>query len=499
MRKPRVLIIDDSKLVRKWCSAALIKYGIVVETCINGKEGLKKVLDFHPDVVLTDLEMPVMDGMAVISALKQDEETSHIPIIAFTASNDLKSKIKVLEAGANDFLSKETDQAELVARVKSQFRIKLLEDGLIHERNKFFNILNDLSEAIVILDYGGRIIFLNNSTRSMLGAPNLKTEEGDLDSLLVNVERKEELLRALKAGKLENFEMSAVKDEVRRDFIVNAGPVFLPEQKKHGWALILRDITQEKQMEAMKAEFYSMIVHDLRSPITVINGYIKLILSGKTGVLTGTQREFLTGARERANAMLKLVDEFLTVSKFDASFVNLDIRETDLVEVVKKSVDDMNFIAGDKQVKISFEQIGEVPLISADPDKLGKVFGNLIDNAVKYTMGGGAVKVRVSAGKEKARVAVEDSGIGIDAGEIAHVFDRYRRMSTAKKRKIKGTGLGLAIVKEIIEAHSGKVWVESRAGKGSTFFVEIPLNKTNSEIQNLKDPGSRKRFLQKVD
>jgi|GEM_PF-5728606 len=72
-------------------------------------------------------------------------------------------------------------------------------------------------------------------------------------------------------------------------------------------------------------------------------------------------------------------------------------------------------------------------------------------------------------------------------------------MSTAKKRKIKGTGLGLAIVKEIIEAHSGKVWVESRAGKGSTFFVEIPLNKTNSEIQNLKDPGSRKRFLQKVD
>jgi signal transduction histidine kinase len=498
MRKPKVLVVDDSGLVRKWCTKVLEENGMQVNTCRDGKQGLNRVFSYRPDVIITDLEMPVMDGLKFIKALRKCRDTAHLPVIAFTSKNDLEDKVRVLTAGANDFLHKESDEAELVARVKSQFRLKLLEDDLINERNKFYNILNDLVEAVVIVDHRRRVVFMNVAARDLLEVSS--GEEGgiDLEELLAGSPHAKNLMHSLDHDGTIRGELELGEGEEKRFFEVSAAPVFLAAGEAPGKTLILRDVSQEKKMEEMKAVFYSMIAHDLRSPITVINGYLKLILSGKAGEINETQREFLSDTRNRANAMLRLVDEFLTFSEFNTSFVDLELTEVDVERILREVMHSLEFIAESKNIEAKLEVNGKIPRIIADPDKLHKVFINLYDNALKYTMDGGRVRLLLTPVEGGIQVGVSDNGIGIDEEEMKYVFDRFRRMSTAKKKRIKGTGLGLAIVKEIVDAHHGRVWVESEAGKGSTFFVFLPSNK-GSRLEKGLANESRDPVLQEMN
>jgi signal transduction histidine kinase len=219
-----------------------------------------------------------------------------------------------------------------------------------------------------------------------------------------------------------------------------------------------------------------MIAHDLRSPLTVITGYTDLLLNQKAGDLSDVQTEFIGAIEDRANAMRKLVDEFLMVSKFEASFISLDVKDVDLNAIVRDVMKSLQLIAANKQITVRDALDGDLPTIRGDADKLYKVVTNLYDNALKYTPDGGTVTVSTACDAATVRLEVRDDGIGIDERELPFVFDRYKRMATAERRRIQGTGLGLAIVKEIVGAHAGRVWVESRPDRGSAFFVELPLS-----------------------
>jgi signal transduction histidine kinase len=484
-QKPRVLIIDDSKLVRSLTGRALRENGMTVETAEDGREGCKKVFEFEPDVILVDLSMPVMSGSSAIRFLKSNHQTKHIPIVVFTSETIQDEKLKALEAGANDLLNKEADESELVVRVRNLVQLKALEDEVLLQRDRLSSILNDLAQAVIILDNTEKIFLANAAARLILNIPTELIGQLKLRDLLEsNAPEGEDITDAyekLVGTGIRELVVDLDTSTGPRTFKVTANSVFLTGEEPMGRALVFWDVTQERELERMKASFYSMIAHDLRSPITVITGYTDLLLNNKAGELSELQIEFLRAVEDRSTALRKLVDEFLTVSKFQGTKITLDRKQVDLNALLGNVAKSLVLIANNKEITVTAELDETLPEISADSDKLQKVFSNLYDNALKYTPDGGAVTIRSRFDGDRVRVEIADTGIGIDAEELPYVFEPYKRMSTAHKRKIKGTGLGLSIVKQIVEAHEGRVWTESEPEKGSRFFVELPLEITAKE------------------
>jgi hypothetical protein len=472
-----ILVVDDAAVARRWCAEVLQAKGYRVELAEDGEEAVRKVFDRAPSLVIMDLEMPRMDGVSAIRLLKSNPQSRHIPILAFTSRSSVEERVRVLEAGADDFLSKEADEAELIARVRSLLRVEALEQEILEERNRFSAVLDQLAEAVMLCDERGRLVLANQAAMTILGIPPEIVGSLSLEELLQGVRRGGEFLDRLHRDELDAFEILFPTPTGPRTFQVSGTPWMREGRGREGWILVFRDVTREREMEKMRSAFYSMIAHDLRSPITVVTGYVSLLLQGKAGDLTDTQREFLDAVLQRVKDMLKLVDEFLTVSKLEAMGIELKVGEVDLEELLREVLDSLELIAENKGIRVRLEKEGEVPTIMADRDKLQKVFTNLYDNALKYTPEGGEVTVRLWAVPAGVEVEVRDSGIGMNPEEMSCLFDRFTRLSTAKNRKIKGTGLGLAIVKEIVEAHGGRVWAESEEGKGSSFFVVLPLGR----------------------
>jgi signal transduction histidine kinase len=488
--KPRVLIIDDSKLVRSLTGRALRENGMTVETAENGREGCQKVFDFQPDVVLIDLSMPVMSGSSAIKFLKSNNQTKHIPIVVFTSETIQDEKLKALEAGANDLLNKEADESELVIRVRNLVQLKALEDELLLQRDQLGSILNDLAQAVIILDNKDKIILANAAARNILNIPTELVGQLTLRELLesnTSENESEELYEKLSGTGVRELVADLETSSGPRTFKVTANSVYMASEDPLGKALVFWDVTQEREMEQMKASFYSMIAHDLRSPITVITGYTDLLLNNKAGELSELQHEFLKAVEDRSLALRKLVDEFLTVSKFQGTKIALDLKAVDVNALLGSVAKSLFLIATNKKITITVELDESLPEIVADSDKLHKVFSNLYDNALKYTPDGGEVNIKSRLNGDRVLVEISDNGIGIDEDELPYVFDPYKRMSTAERRRIKGTGLGLSIVKQIVEAHEGRVWTESAPDQGSRFFVELPLENSAKDSRGLVD------------
>lgn len=223
-----------------------------------------------------------------------------------------------------------------------------------------------------------------------------------------------------------------------------------------------------KEVDRMKSDFYSLMSHELRTPLTSIKEGTNLFLEGLGGEVTEKQRELLTIVAEESNRLINLVNPLLDLSKLEAGMVNFHFATTDLSRLVARSLREVAPLAEAKNIRIE-NDIGEIPSVSVDEEKMMQVLRNLLGNALKFTPRGGSVRVQVRRAENLVQVSVTDTGPGIPKEQIGVIFEKFRQASPAGSRKILGTGLGLAIVKHIVHAHGGRVWVESEEGQGSTF------------------------------
>ncbi len=235
-------------------------------------------------------------------------------------------------------------------------------------------------------------------------------------------------------------------------------------------------VVAARRLEAMKADFYSMITHDLRNPAGNVLVSLKMLLSGKAGPLEPKQTNLAQLAYRSAEKFVALINDYLDYAKIDAGYLRLDPAEADLAAVVRSSVEQGGMQADVKRLAITLEAPESIPAL-IDAAKMEQVFDNLISNAIKYTGEDGSISVRVVAADGHARITVSDTGDGISAADLGVLFTKYHRVPGQQVAKIQGTGLGLLIIKEIVEAHGGTVRAESDGipGKGSTFTVELPL------------------------
>jgi len=244
----------------------------------------------------------------------------------------------------------------------------------------------------------------------------------------------------------------------------------------------IRDLVQDfnlmcnklKEMDKIKSDFFSLMAHELRMPLASVKEGTHLLLRGIGEESKEKRKEILAIIAEESNRLIDLVNSLLDLSKMEAGVIALNFETSDIKLLIHKAVSGMEPLAMAKNVGIQVKIPQDLPHVRMDGERILQALRNLIGNAVKFTPGGGQVTVSAQPAEKGVSVSVADTGPGIPKEDLNAIFDKFRQATMTSYSKIKGTGLGLAIVKHIINAHGGKVWVESEPGQGSTFIFLLP-------------------------
>lgn len=226
-----------------------------------------------------------------------------------------------------------------------------------------------------------------------------------------------------------------------------------------------------KELDQLKSDFVSMVSHELRAPLTNINGSIELMLSDRD-MDREAQRTMLKIIGEQSARLTRLVQGILNVSRMEARKLEIDPEVVDVKPLMKKAVENLSQRDLGHRFKLPG---GSLPYVWADPDRLEEILANLVDNAVKYSPEGGIIEIEARTSDNRLIVSVSDPGMGIPPKELDKIFEKFHRVDRGDARSTYGHGLGLYISKRLIEAHGGDIWVESRVGQGSTFKFTLPL------------------------
>ncbi len=233
-----------------------------------------------------------------------------------------------------------------------------------------------------------------------------------------------------------------------------------------------------KELDQMKDDFVSSVSHELRSPLTSIKGYVDFVLRGKAGPLNSKLVEYLTIVKNNTSRLATFINDILDLAKIDAKRFELGKEALELPPLIEEMVTFFRPQAEENRIQLETVVPTSISLVSADPDKIRQVFINVLSNAFKFTPEGGKVIIEAknSDSGDFVEVCVKDTGVGIAKEDLQKVFDKFQQIKPAggKVKKVKGTGLGLAIVKGILEAHGGRIWVESELDKGSNFVFTLP-------------------------
>jgi signal transduction histidine kinase len=240
-----------------------------------------------------------------------------------------------------------------------------------------------------------------------------------------------------------------------------------------GRIFVLRDVTRETEAERMRSALIATVSHELRSPLTAITGYTDTLLHDGPWDET-TQREFLEVVALSASRLAALVDNLLDAATLEAGALRLQREPVRVERIAERVLAQRRLLSGN--CTLHLETRPGLPLADADPLRVEQVLSNLVDNAIKYSPGGGAIHVRVAAEQPPGSgvsISVSDHGLGIPAEHQEHLFERFYRVDGGG-RAVKGVGLGLYICRSLVESHGGRIWVESKPGSGSTFIFTLP-------------------------
>lgn len=245
-----------------------------------------------------------------------------------------------------------------------------------------------------------------------------------------------------------------------------------------------------QEVQDLRASFTSMLVHDLRSPMTVLVAYTDLIAQGTMGPVTPKQTRCLGKIRQSCNQMLRLIGEILDVSKLDAGRLTLECTTVDVAGLISEMAERFEGSAKQAGVRLEVRGAEQPALVRADPRRLDQVLMNLVGNALKFTPAGGAVTLEVAGEDDAVEVTVSDTGPGIAPKEMPLLFQPFRQASAGRRAGATGTGLGLVVARHLVEAHGGRIWAESEPGQGARFAFRLPRAGSGKDGRAVMGGGS---------
>lgn len=335
-----------------------------------------------------------------------------------------------------------------------------------------FAILNSVLEGVLVLARDGRIQTVNKSLERLF-----RIESDIRGRTLMEAFRSHELFelaqRVAQDGQVRGFELTVPGIQDTRYFEVNAACIGALKHEPGGIVMVFHDFTRIKELENIRKEFVANVSHELRTPLTLIKGYVETLLEGaKDDPAVATR--FLQKIEKHTARLTFLIEDLLTLSQLESGQTLVHQLNKAVAPVVDRVIEELQTPAAEKEIGLR-NSVDPQLCAYMDADRVQQVFFNLIDNAIKYGREGGVVEVRARAVDNQIEVSVADDGRGIPENARQRVFERFYRVDRARSREAGGTGLGLAIVKHIVQAHGGRVWVESELERGSTFFFTIPL------------------------
>jgi len=339
-------------------------------------------------------------------------------------------------------------------------------------REQLEAILISTADPVLVIDTDETILLLNPAAESVFNV----SAESAIGKRIDEVIDAEPLLPLLK-GSTEPAEIIEWQNASGRAFAPRISDIGDNQDEHIGRVLILRDITRYKNLRDNQTEFVSTVSHDLRSPLTYMNGYVDML--GMVGGLNDKQKGFTEKIATGINQMTDLVDKILDASRLDPDGnYQLNREQCDVSKVIHEVISLHSAAAEKKGLALKAEISEPLPILSLDEVMLKRALNNLTDNAIKYTQTG-SITLKATVKDNALQLSVRDTGAGISEENQKLVFERFKRVRRREHQGVKGSGLGLYIVKRVAERHDGKAWVEGKENEGSTFFIEIPIEGPN--------------------
>lgn len=370
-------------------------------------------------------------------------------------------------------------------------KVATLSGQLTEESLKAQVLMSSIGEGVLVVDTLRRIQLFNRAAQTTTGWDEKSAQGIDYNLVL----------------KLKNADESDITPEqdpiakavnnhttvVTSDFVIttqggrklsvnlSVSPIYDNIGAITGAIALFRDISDEKAVERQKDEFVSTASHEMRTPVAAIEGYISLAMNTNVAMIDDRARGYLVKAHDAVQHLGELFRDLLNVTKAEEGKLQGRHEAVNLTDLIKSAVDDMQFIAQKKSLSLVFQSnsngdakaIAPIFFVKANPERLREVVMNLIDNAVKFTPTGG-ITVTLTGNEKEATVAVADTGVSIAGEDAGHLFQKFYRIDSSATRTIGGTGLGLYLCRTVIELFGGRIWVDSKAGKGSTFSFLLP-------------------------
>jgi two-component system NtrC family sensor kinase len=340
----------------------------------------------------------------------------------------------------------------------------------VAERNKLDAVLRETEDGVIVIDPEKQIILMNPTARAAFGINGQEVVGRPVAEVVQNNDVRELFGREPAAAQSKRGKRAEVALEDGRVFNAH-----LTEIEGVGQAVVMQDITHLKELDRIKSDFVATVSHDLRSPLTAILGYVELI--GRAGPVTEQQAEFIRRVRTSVQAITTLISDLLDLGRIEAGF-DSQKEPVEFAAIARNALEGLVNRAAEKQIRLKVDLPQGMPPVLGNPVRLRQMAANLMDNAVKYTPAGGVVQVRAQEEGDQIIFTVIDTGIGIAPADQPYVFDKFYRSSNVRETGIQGTGLGLSIVKGIAEDHGGRVWVESKLGRGTMFVVVLPKQRS---------------------
>jgi len=374
---------------------------------------------------------------------------------------------------------------ETARRLESEIRL------LSGERNRSSAILRSMVEGVAVIDAQERLVFSNRAFSEILNIDSKSSEGRPLIEVVRNSELTGLIRKALDGE--EGLQSDIVTGIVlQQSFSVTAAPVkaleptagvpnasgasaaIFPAPKPSGAVVVLHDVTELRRLERVRQDFVANVSHEFKTPLTAIQGFAETLLGGALEDPKNNRR-FLEIMRDHANRLARLTDDLLKLARIEAGKLELEFSPVGVIEFIERCAETALMKASRKQITLDIEIPPGLPPVRGDASLLRDVLQNLVDNAIQYTPPGGRICVSARVNSNEMVIEVMDTGIGIPLVDQERIFERFYRVDAARSREAGGTGLGLSIAKHIIDAHDGRLWVESTVGEGSRFSFSIPL------------------------
>ncbi|HUO67050.1 MAG TPA: ATP-binding protein, partial [Gammaproteobacteria bacterium] len=488
----RVVLADDNADMRSYVTALLAPY-YSVEAVADGEAALAAARRTRPDLVLTDVMMPRLDGFGLLAAIRADEALSSVPVVLLSARAGEESRIEGLDAGADDYLTKPFSARELLARVGALLELdhmrRVGEQASRRRTAQYETLFREAPLGVFLVDSDFKIREANPTAVATFGDIQdlIGRDFGEVVRSLAPPVPAEEIVGRFKHT-LETGEAYIAPEHVQPrldrgvteyyEWQINRIP--LPDGR-FGVVCYFRDISAHVQARArletadrQKDEFLAMLAHELRNPLAPLRNAAE-VLSRSTSPDGERTRTLVEIVQRQVSNLSRLVDDLLDVSRITQGRIELRRRSVQLTEVIGHALEIVDPLFRERKHRVLVT--GHAPLrVNGDGERLVQCVANVLTNAAKYTDRGGRIEVGLRTDGTEAVITIKDDGAGIAPNLLPHVFDLFVQSTRTLDRSQGGLGIGLSVVKRLVEMHGGRVLAASEGvGRGATFEIRLPL------------------------